>query len=226
MLVKKIFFGLKLYIFKCLITPLFISFGVVLFVYVVFFNQLSFANSVVNMLTSYEPQTDKSIYNQTMTAIVGNTAAEVDIIYPLYGDKFAELSIESIKKKSVPVFNSDDYLHLSYGWGRSSFSKYPGEGGKIIMAGHIMTNADIYDVKIGDEIVLKTHYGTFRYSVTSLTIVKDTDLTIMKPDNSKEQLVMYTCYPLHKLGHLTQRLVITSILKSGPVVKNILFKDN
>lgn len=225
MFLTKFINGLKLYFLKCLITPLLISFGVVLFVYVLFYPQISFASSVANMLSSYEPLTEKSIYNQVATPIVGTNAPEVEIKYPAFADKFAELSIERLGVKSVPVFNCDDYQQLNYGYGRSNFSRFPGEGGKIVLAGHLVNNKPLYSAKIGDEIVLKTNYGTFRYDVTKIYVVNEKDTTVMEPDDSKEQLVIYTCYPMYKIGHYSERLVVTSILKSGPIVKNIPFKD-
>ena len=216
--------GLNLYLVKCLITPLIMSVGVVLFVYVLFYHQVSFVNSAFNILISENPQSDQSIYNQVMTPIIGIDAPVVEIKYPQYGDKFAELSIDSLKMKSVPVFNCDDYLQLGYGWGRSFYSRYPGEGGKILLAGHLYTNSALYNIKIGSEIVLKTTYGTFRYSVTQTKVVNESDSSVMAPDDTKEQLVMYTCYPYFVIGHHTQRFVVISSLKSGPIVKNIPFK--
>lgn len=225
MVFRKFFSGLKQYLFKCLIAPLFITFGVILFVCVIFFNQLSFANNVMNLLTSYDPQTEESVYNQVMTSIVENVAPEVEIVYLPYGDKFAELTIESIGVKDVPVFNCDDYDRLKYGWGKSNYARYPGEGGKVVLAGHKANNTALYNLKAGAEIVLKTNYGTFRYTVTGTSVVSETDSSVLAPDDTKEQLLLYTCYPLYKIGHHTERLLITADLKSGPIVKNTPFKN-
>ena len=225
MFMRKVFCALKLYFIKCLIAPLYITFGVILFICVLFYNQISLAYNVFNLLGSYDPVTDQSIYEQAMTAIVENAAPEVDIVYLPYGDKFAELTIESVNIKDVTVFNCDDYSHLNHGYGRSNYARYPGEGGKTVLSGHLKTNAALYDVEVGAEIIIKTVYGTFRYTVTDISVVLETDSTILAPDDTKEQLLLYTCYPKRRVGHHYQRLLITSILKSGPVVKNIPFKD-
>lgn len=224
-MLKKIFNLIKLYILQCLITPMLISLGVVLAVYVFFHFKINLVYSVFNMLVYAEPQKEEEIYKQAMTAIIGNTAPEVEITYPQYGDKFAELTIESLNKKDEAVFNCDDYSQLKYGWGHSLFTRYPGEGGKIVLAGHSMANKNLYDIKIGVEIALKTNYGTFRYNVTQKELVDKDDQSIMKADDSKEQLLLYSCYPLNTVGAKSQRLIVFSELVSGPVVKNIPFKD-
>jgi sortase A len=226
MFLTKILKCIQFYIINCLITPMLLSLGVVLIVCLLFYPKLSFLNMAINRLIAYQPANVEDLMKQSSTAIISSTSAEVDIIYPQYGDKFAEVSIESLGFKNISVFNSDDYTQLNYGWGRSFFSRYPGEGGKVVLAGHLYKYRALYNVKIGDEIVLKTAYGIFRYHVTGTMIVKEKDENVMRPDDSKEQLFMYVCYPMYQIGKSTERFVVTSDLTSGPVVKNIPFQNN
>jgi LPXTG-site transpeptidase (sortase) family protein len=224
MFLIKLFKGLKFYIVNCLITPMLISLGVVLVVCLLFYSRLSFFNTAINRLIAYQPSDTVDLINQSNTAIISSTAHEVDIIYPEYGKKFAEISIESIGMINISVFNSDDYTQLNYGWGRSFFSRYPGEGGKIVLAGHLYKYRMLYNIKIGDEIVLKTAYGIFRYKVKATKIINEKDPSVMEPDDTKEQLYMYVCYPMYQIGKSTERFVVISELSSGPMVKNIPFK--
>lgn len=225
MFLIKILKGIKFYIINCLITPMLLSLGVVLIVCLLFYSKLSFFNGAINKLIAYQPVNEQSIIEQASKAIIASTAAEVEITYPKFGDKFAEVSIESVGIKNITVFNCDDYAQLNYGWGHSLLTRYPGEGGKVVLAGHLYKYRMLYNVKIGDEIVLKTTYGTFRYRITGTKVVKENDDSVIRPDDTKEQLFMYVCYPMYQIGKSTERFVVMSELTSGPIVKNIPFKD-
>lgn len=226
MLFIKILKGFKFYIINCLITPMLLSLGVVLVVCLLFYSRLSFFNTAINRLIAYQPADAVDLIQQSNTAIIASTAPEVEITYPQYGDKFAEVSIDSLGFKNISVFNSDDYNQLNYGWGHSFFSRYPGEGGKIVLAGHLYKYRALYNIKIGDEVVLKTKYGIFRYHVTGTKVINEKDPSVMQPDDTKEQLYMYVCYPMYQIGKSTERFVVISELTSGPVVKNIPFQNN
>ncbi len=193
--------------------------------YVLFHSQITLLMNASDRLT-FAGESEEDIYNQAIQPIIEKTEQLVDMEnfnYPLYGDKFAELSIGSLSKNNEPVLNCDDYSQLKYGWGRAYATRYPGEGGKIVMAGHSYKNKNLTDIKIGAEITLKTTYGTFTYRVTETKIIKATDATIMKADDSKEQLVLYTCYPANQIG-TDKRFVIFSELVKGPKLINIPFQ--
>lgn len=182
------------------------------------------------MIVFYEPEIDESLYNQTLTPIVTinetvKEPTEVEIKYPEYGVKFAELTIADLDFKNGSVFNCDDYSQLKFGWGRSFLSRYPGEGGKIVLAGHLVIYRRLLYIKIGTEIVFKTTYGTFTYKVTETSIVDPVNNSVLQTDDSKERLILYICYPVAELGKETTRFIVTSDLVKGPIVKNIPFKD-
>ncbi len=79
----------------------------------------------------------------------------------------------------------------------------PGEGGKIVMAGHhtstISREGSVFEelpyVKLGDEITLYNASGAaFRYRVVETGVILPTDLSVMSP-SSEEVLVLITCWP-------------------------------
>ena len=201
-----------------------LSLGVILSVYVLFFGQINFVYSVINMLIFAEPVSDAQIYSQVITPIRDNNNKVVDIVYPQYGDKFAELSIAALKKDGEAVFNCDDFAQLKYGWGKSAFARFPGEGGKIVFAGHSFLNKSLFGIKVGTTVSLKTAYGTFHYKVVKKKVVAETDPSVLEVDDSHEQLLLYVCYPLYSVSRMTQRLVIYCDFVSGPTVQNIPFK--
>ncbi len=208
--------------------PILLTIGVILIVLVLFSSKLSIINAAINMLIFVEEKTDQQLYEQILIPIVNNEEeepTETDIIYPEYGVKFAQLTIQNVNIVDAPIFNCDDYSQLKYGWGRSLFSRYPGEGGKIIMAGHLVYYRRLIYIKIGSEVKVKTPYGSFYYKVNNTKIVDKADTTTMLSDDSKEQLVLYICYPNGELGTETTRFIVTCDYVRGPFVKNIPFKD-
>ncbi len=232
MLFIKVYKVLIKYLLKCLITPICITIGVVLVVFVLFNSKISLVYAYTNMLVFYEPESDENLYNQAITPIVtlnpieeGKEPTEVEIKYPEFGVKFAELTIEDLDYKNGSVFNCDDYAQLKFGWGRSFFSRYPGEGGKIVLAGHLVIYRRLINIRIGIEIVLKTTYGTYKYKVTETNIVDPINNTVMQTDDSKERLILYICLPAEELGKETKRFVVTSELTKGPKGINIPFED-
>ena len=68
----------------------------------------------------------------------------------------------------------------------------------------------IDELSEGDEIVLETTYGTFKYIVEKSAIVKETDMEAFKVTHDKETLIMYTCYPINRsvVGRKTKRYVV------------------
>ena len=129
--------------------------------------------------------------------------------YPLWNTEFATLEISSVNIK-LPVYQGDSLDILKYGIGHFSGSFFPGEGGSIILAGH-NTKKFLYhlpEVKIGDEIKVKTTYGVFNYQITSTNIIDASDNDAFIYTENKELLMIYTCYPVNTLGHKTKRFLV------------------
>jgi len=96
------------------------------------------------------------------------------------------------------------------GWYRTT--ALPGQGGNIVMSGHISSplrgEGSIFrrlpEVKIGDTVLLETPDGQYRYAVFSREIVPPTAVGVMSPTPS-ETLTLITCYPDLVYSH---RLVV------------------
>ncbi len=133
------------------------------------------------------------------------------IHYPKYGTKYANLKISKIDM-DLPVYYGDSLKILRYGIGHYAGSYFPGENGTIVLAGHNTSNffERIDELSEGDEIVLETTYGTFKYIVEKSAIVKETDMEAFKVTHDKETLIMYTCYPINRsvVGRKTKRYVV------------------
>ena len=129
--------------------------------------------------------------------------------YPNYGDNYAKIKIPSINV-DLPVYFGDTLEILKKGVGHSTGSYFPGEGGSIIYMGH---NAEktfrrFGEVQKGDEIIVEASYGTYKYKIYDMKLIKETDIDELKIQKEKEILMVYTCYPFSNIGYAKQRYVL------------------
>lgn len=143
---------------------------------------------------------------QTITPVL---EGDVLLNYPVYGSKYATIKIPSINVE-LPVYYGSSYNILKSGIAHDDSSYFPGEGGSVIMAGHNFRTflADLPKAEIGDEIVLETTYGTFKYKISNTKIVQETATEEVPVQEEKEILMLYTCWPIHNIGHASQRYVV------------------
>lgn len=129
--------------------------------------------------------------------------------YPTYGSKYATLKMESIDVE-LPVYYGASYSILKSGIAHDDQSYFPGEGGSIILAGHNFKTflANLPKAEIGDEIILETTYGNFKYEIYNTKIVNETAVNEVPVQKEKEILMIYTCYPINNIGHASQRYVV------------------
>ena len=74
-------------------------------------------------------------------------------------------------------------------------------------------------ITAGDEIKITTNYGVYSYIVESVIIVDTSDFNkyvVVSKDNN--DLIFYTCYPLHTPSGATQRMIITAKLVSVDIL--------
>jgi sortase A len=134
--------------------------------------------------------------------------------YPKYGEIFGVIKMPSIDVlANVTEGDSLDILKTSAGHYEGSY--FPGEGGTIILAAH---NGEQYFKKIpnlvnGDKIYLETSYGTFIYKVYDEKIIGDKEFDKMPIQNTKEILILYTCYPVDRIGFKDHRYVVYAELE-------------
>lgn len=96
---------------------------------------------------------------------------------------------------------------LDLGPGHYPEMAWPGQGNHVAVAAHNTYWIRFGELGAGDEVVLKTSYGVFRYSVTGTRIVKPDDRTVLVP-TGEETLTLTTCWPLWAGAWATDRLII------------------
>ena len=129
--------------------------------------------------------------------------------YPTYGSKYATLKIDSIAI-NLPVYYGANYSILKSGIAHDNSSYFPGEGGSVVMAGHNFKSflANLPKAEIGDEILLDTTYGIFKYEIYETKIIDETATEEVPIQKEKEILMLYTCWPINNIGHATPRYVV------------------
>lgn len=143
------------------------------------------------------------------------------IKFPKLGESFGSISIPSAKI-DFPILHGDYDEQLAKGVGHFDGSKFPGEGGNIVLSGHRETVFKTLGlVKVGDLVTVRTTYGTYKYRVTELKIVDDQDKTIVTPSNV-EKLTLYTCYPFNTIGYKPQRYIVWAELIEGTPLTKLL----
>jgi len=138
--------------------------------------------------------------------------------------KFTPLAVLSIPRLGihVPVFEGTDELSLNRGAGLIAGTVSPGERGNVGIAAHRDGFfRGLKDVKLGDRVELDLSYGTQIYTVDNITIVKPSDVSVLKR-SSEPSLTLVTCYPFYFVGDAQQRYIVrASLVDSAKAISEI-----
>lgn len=69
------------------------------------------------------------------------------------------------------------------------------------------------ELQKGNEIIVKTTYGTYKYEIYDMKLVHENDINEIPIQKEKEILMVYTCYPFNNIGYATQRYVVYAELE-------------
>lgn len=141
-----------------------------------------------------------------------------NVTYPKYAEQYGQLQCKTLKI-DAPVYWGDRSHLLATGAGSYNGALIPGMGGTILIGAHDTTYfADLEKVKKGDEFTFTTEYGIYTYKVTETKIYDEGSYDeAYDLSASKEQLVLYTCYPFGKLnGTKKQRMFVYLDKTKGP----------
>ncbi|HWQ56488.1 MAG TPA: class D sortase [Bryobacteraceae bacterium] len=130
---------------------------------------------------------------------------------PDLGPAFARLSIPRLES-SWFVFPGVGKEELRLGPGHMPGSALPGMRGNVIIAGHRDTHFRVLkDVHEGDELLVETRQGRFRYKVAKISIVKPTNTKALQ-DTAEPVMNLITCYPFYYLGSAPMRYIVEAHL--------------
>ena len=158
------------------------------------------------------------LFTDSQEVETGETVKASSITFPAFGDRFGNVIIDSASV-NAPLFFGDSNTELKNGVGQYNGSSFPGCGGTILIGGHNNSYFNgLKNVDVGDEITLQTNYGTYTYKVTKTVVLPASDKTAYDLAATKENLVLYTCYPFDMLGLTPNRYFVYADYVSGPRV--------
>lgn len=205
---------------------LLISAAIVLFLswVVVTFVETNVYYRLATLAPDEQTQNQTGLTQEQQDRLAQNNTGDFFTVSPdfpaiLLGQKWATISIDSADVDAVPVYHGDDSNTLLKGIGHYFNSRFPGQGGKIVLDGHVGVGGffrKLETMSIGDTVQLDTIYGQYIYRVRDIVIFDQTDGSLLMPqDNETEELICYTCYPYRTTSVRTQRLAIVCDLVSG-----------
>lgn len=121
----------------------------------------------------------------------------------------------SIAKLSIPrldtvlyVVEGTDNGDLKRGPGHLEGTVMPGSDGNCVIAGHRDTHFRVLkNIEKGDEIVVQSHKGTYRYRVSGTSVVTPDNTDCLRP-TSNAVLNLVTCFPFEYVGTAPRRFVV------------------
>lgn len=145
----------------------------------------------------------------------GTTTTTTPAPPPEDGDTVAHLVIPAIGVDAYVVEGVErDDLHR--GPGHYPDTPMPGQPGNAAIAGHRTTYGQPFhrvdELEEGDEILVTTVQGTFRYEVMGQEIVSPSEVSVLD-DFDDDRLTLTSCHPKYSAR---QRIIITAQLTDPP----------
>ena len=149
---------------------------------------------------------------------VDNTVALSSIQFPTYETIYGQIQCERIGL-DAPLIFGDSMNALDHGAAQSMSSFIPGYGGTILVGGHNHTYfSGLQNIQVGDIVEIDTAYGHYSYQVSDIRVDDKNNEDAYPLTKEREQLILYTCYPFHALGNVTQRYFVYADYLSGPKI--------
>lgn len=140
------------------------------------------------------------------------------ITKPKVLDTYGRIEIPEVSI-DVPLLYGSTMECLYRGVGQRVQSSMPGYGKPVMLAGHtIPFFKNLGSIKKGDVVKIETFYGIFEYQVKRTQVASASDPSVYNLTQNKEELIMFTCYPLDGIGQKEDRLFVFADKISGPEV--------
>jgi sortase A len=117
------------------------------------------------------------------------------------------IEIPRVKVSGIVREGADDHI-LALGVGHVTGTALPGTSGNSAFAAHRDKEfRGLRQIRNGDEILVETSNGEFRYVVDSLRVVLPTEVSVLNP-TSEPTITLITCYPFDYPGEAPERLIV------------------
>lgn len=125
------------------------------------------------------------------------------------------IEIRSIGLKAM-IMEGIDGRTLQLAVGHIPGTAIPGQHGNIGLAAHRDSFfRGLRNIHKGDEILLTTLQGSFRYTVDSTHVVEPDDIKVLAA-TTDNVLTLVTCYPIYFVGPAPQRFIVRAHRNSQP----------
>ena len=147
-------------------------------------------------------------FERSQAAAFERSAATPDrTVRPPPGSLVGLLSVPRLGL-STAVVEGDDSKSLSLSAGHLPDTPWPWQPGNSAIAAHRDGRfRALRNIKVGDDVRLRTSRGELRYRVRELSIVAPDDLTVLAP-REKSSLTLITCYPFTYIGNAPKRFIV------------------
>ncbi|PYX80637.1 MAG: hypothetical protein DMG66_02580 [Acidobacteria bacterium] len=130
-------------------------------------------------------------------------------------DGLTRLSIPRISLDAV-IVEGISYRKLAIAPGHIPGTPLPGEAGNSVISAHRDTFfRHIYELKKGDDVIVRRLGKVYTFTVTGKKITNPDDVSVMRP-TTESQLTLITCYPTYYIGPAPERLVVFAKLAASP----------
>ncbi|MEG2924466.1 MAG: class D sortase [Oscillospiraceae bacterium] len=176
-----------------------------------------------NLFLSEEKQRDTippSMFQGLDSALENNKDGILlsEFTYPEVGAHYGEVTIEGTTLKADLLWG-DSNKELNAGVGTYMGAWLPGFDKTILLAGHSMTAFyELGDATLGSIITVKTYYGEYHYEITDMQVKEATDETAYDFSRTDENIILYTCYPFHRIGFTPKRYFVYGKYIDGPKI--------
>ena len=164
--------------------------------------------------TSPEPTTSTTRPRASTTT--STTVPAGTLPRPAEGEPVARIEIPTIGVDKI-VVEGVTRRDLERGPGHYPETPLPGEPGNVAIAGHRTTYGAPFhrvdELQPGDEILLTTPQGSFRYGVTGTQIVSPAQVEVVA-DQGDNRLTLTSCHPKYSAA---QRIVVSAELLDEPL---------
>jgi sortase A len=109
---------------------------------------------------------------------------------------------------SAIVLEGDGSATLRRGVGHIPGTALPGDPGNVGLAGHRDSFfRALENIRRGDEIIVTTVNGSYRYRVVSWEIVTPDETQVLDP-SERPSVTLVTCFPFYFIGPAPKRFIV------------------
>ncbi len=180
-----------------------------------------YANMVDLVFMQRAPDFDQeaaNIYKEDAAPTVADTLNRDEVVFPTEGETFGKILIPDVGIDASMIYG-DDIKNMKKGVEVYSGTYLPGQGRTVLIGGHTTTHfRTLKDVKAGQQVEIRTNYGTYIYEITGSRTTRYDDTSAYDLTKQEDNLIMYTCHRVAGVGATPYRVFVYAKFVSGPKI--------